>query len=95
LDIRYHIDPDTGLPHIFGHGVSCEEVEQILAAPWETRRGDRDSQVLLGRTLGGRLLRVIVVPDQDGQGVFVVTAFDLAGKPLKAFRRRQRKRGRS
>jgi hypothetical protein len=37
---------------------------------------------------------VIYVPDEEGDGVFVVTAYPLAGKQLKAFRRRQRKHGR-
>jgi hypothetical protein len=37
---------------------------------------------------------VIYVPDEEGDGVFVVTAYPLAGKQLKAFRRRQRRRGR-
>jgi len=34
------------------------------------------------------------VLDEAGDGVFVVTAYPLAGKQLKAFRRRQRRRGR-
>jgi hypothetical protein len=49
---------------------------------------------VIGRTAAGRLLLVICVPDDDGEGVFVVTAYDLAGKPLKAHNRRMRKRGR-
>jgi hypothetical protein len=38
-------------------------------------------------------LKVICVPDDDGDGVFVVTAYDLSGKPLKAHNRRMRRRG--
>jgi hypothetical protein len=38
-------------------------------------------------------LRVVYVPDEEGDGVFVVTAYPLVGKQLKAFRRRQRRRG--
>ncbi len=93
MEIRYHIDPDSDLPHIFGHGVSKREVEQVLLAPLEKRRGDRDSVVVNGRTLGGRFLRVIAVPDTDGQGIFIITAYDLRGKPLKALRRRMKNRG--
>jgi hypothetical protein len=29
----------TGLPHMYGHGVSEEEVEEILARPIDSRRG--------------------------------------------------------
>jgi hypothetical protein len=25
VDIRFYLDPDTGLPHIYGHGVTTEE----------------------------------------------------------------------
>jgi CBS domain-containing protein len=32
-------------------------------------------------------LRVIYVPDSEPGGVFVITAYDLVGKPLAAFRR--------
>ena len=48
----------------------------------------------LGQTDSGRYLRVIYVPDEIGDGVFVVTAYSLEGKQLKAFRRRQRRRKR-
>jgi CBS domain-containing protein len=94
MEIRYNSDEDTGLPHFYAHGVSEQEVEEILHRPLEMRRGHRDSRVLIGQTAAGRYLRVIVVPDADGEGVFVVTAYDLEGKPLAAFRRRRRRRGR-
>ena len=53
-----------------------------------------DSRQALGQTDAGRYLRVIYVPDKEGDGVFVVTAYPLAGKQLRAFRRRKRRRGR-
>jgi hypothetical protein len=37
---------------------------------------------------------VVYVPDGEGDGIFVVTAYPLAGKQLAAFRRRQRRRRR-
>jgi Domain of unknown function (DUF4258) len=95
LNIRYHIDADTGQPHIYGHNVTEKEVEEILRRPIENRPGDRGSRVYLGKTGGGRWLRVIVSIDWDGQGVFVITAYDLRGKSLKALRRRMKKRGQS
>jgi hypothetical protein len=93
MDIRFHHDPDTGLPHISGHGVTEEEVRQVLEGPGEDRRGSESSRVKLGRTAVGRCLRVIYVPDPQPNSVFVITAYELEGKPLKAFRNRQRRRG--
>ena len=43
MDIRYNCDPDTGMPHIYGHRVTEEEVEQVLRASGGISRavGDR------------------------------------------------------
>jgi hypothetical protein len=43
-------------------------------------------------TYAGRYLRVIYVPDPEPDSVFVITAYELMGKPLKAYRRRSRRR---
>ncbi len=94
MEIRYYRDPETGLPHIEEHGVSEAEAEWILAYPGEDEPSSGGSRQALGQTREGRYLRVIYVPDEEGNGVFVVTAYPLAGKQLKAFRRRQRRRGR-
>jgi hypothetical protein len=94
MDIRYFRDPETGLPHIYEHGVEEFEVEWILARPAEDEACTGDSRQVLGQTEHGRYLRVIYVPDEEGDGVFVVTAYPLAGKQLKALRRRQRRRRR-
>lgn len=89
---RFHINSVTGLPHIYDHDVEEEEVEQILLRPGEDRPGREDSRVALGQTLAGRYLRVVYVPDAEPDSVFVITAYDLTGKPLKAYRRRRRRR---
>ena len=94
MEVRYYRDPETGLPHIHGHGVTEAEAEWILAHPAEDDACSGDSRQALGKTAEGRYLRVIYVPDEEGDGVFVVTAYPLAGKQLKAFRRRHRRRGR-
>jgi hypothetical protein len=94
MDIRYYRDPESGLPHIYDHGVTEAEAEWILAHPGEDDACSDGSRQALGKTVGGRYLRVVYVPDEEGDGVFVVTAYALAGKQLKAFRRRQRRRGR-
>jgi hypothetical protein len=94
MDVRYYLDPETGLPHIYQHGVTEAEAEWILAHAVEDEPCSGSARQALGQTVEGRYLRVIYVPDDDGDGLFVVTAYLLDGKQLKAFRRRQRRRGR-
>ena len=81
----------TGEPHIYRHDVSEEEVEEVLRSPGEDRPGRENSWVAIGATEAGRILRVIYAPDPDPRSVFVITAYDLRGKPLAAYRRRQRR----
>ena len=91
--IRFYVDPETGEPHIYKHEVEESEVEEILASPGEDRRGRDGSRVAIGQTQSGRYLKVIYIQDADRNGKFVVTAYDLVGKPLSAFRRRRRAKG--
>ncbi len=90
MRVRFYLDPATGLPHIYKHGLREDEVRDALAAPREDRAGREGSRVAIGRTQAGRYLRVVYVPEPGG--MFVITAYELAGKPLAAYRRRQRKR---
>ena len=92
MDIRYYIDPETGLPHVRRHGVVEGEVEDVLRRPMEDRPGREGSRVALGRTEAGRYLRVIYVPDPIPDSVFVITAYQPGPKALKALRRRRRRR---
>ena len=94
MEVRFYVDPETEQPHIYNHGVTEEEVRQVLEHPGEDRAGDEDSRVALGQTATGRYLKVIYSRDPGEESVFVITAFDLIGKSLKAFRRRQRRRRR-
>jgi hypothetical protein len=93
MEVRFYNDPDTGQPHIHNHGVTEDEVREVLARPGEDLPGADDSRMALGQTAAGRYLRVIYVPDPEAESVFVVTAYELRGKPLKAYRRRRKKRG--
>ena len=34
MELRFWIDPETNLPHIFDHGVTEEEVRQVLRLNW-------------------------------------------------------------
>ncbi len=91
MEVRYHLDPETGQPHISEHGVTDVEVEYVLQHPGEDRPGRDGSRHALGQTAAGRYLRVIYVPDEEGDGLFVVTAYELQGKPLQAYRKRRRR----
>ncbi len=95
MKIRFYIDPETGAPHINIHGVYEEEVEDVLINPGEDRTGREDSRIAIGQTRSGRYLRVIYVPDPEPESVFVITSYEMKGKPLTAYKRRlRRKRGR-
>lgn len=94
MKIRFYIGPETDLPHIYSHDVSKAEVEDVLRKPGEDRPGKSNSRIAIGQTKGGRYLRVIYVPDPEPNSVFVITAYELMGKPLKAYRRRSRRRQR-
>jgi hypothetical protein len=89
---RFYIDPETRLPHIYNHNVQENEVEDVLRKPGEDRPGKENSRIAIGQTKRGRYLRVIYVPDPEPDSVFVITAYELKGKPLKAYRRRSRRR---
>ena len=92
MNLRFHIDPETDDLHIYRHGVEEHEVEDVLRSPGEDRQGREDSRVAIGQTGAGRYLRVIYKRDPDS--VFVITAYELIGKPLLAYRRRMRRRSR-
>jgi hypothetical protein len=92
LRIRFYVDPSTGAPHILNHQVGEDEVADVLEGPGEDRAGGEGSRIALGQTASGRYLRVIYVPDPEPNSVFVITAYDLTGKPLAAYRRRRKKK---
>jgi hypothetical protein len=94
MNVRFYQDPDTGEPHIYGHGVEMDETVEILQSPGEDRVGHDGARVAIGKTDGGRYLRVIYVPDPEPDSVFVITAYELRGKALAAYRRRRRRKGR-
>ena len=70
MDLRNYPDPDTGQPHIYGHGVTEEEVRQVFRGPGEDLPADRSSRMRLGQTVNGRYLQVIYVPDEESGSIF-------------------------
>ena len=89
---QFYIDSETSLPHIYKHKITEEEVKDVLSRPGEDRLGREGTRVAIGQTQAGRYLRVIYVPDPESGNIFVITAYDLCGKALLAYRRRRRRR---
>ncbi|MCZ7393542.1 MAG: hypothetical protein ABOK23_11845 [Candidatus Methanoperedens sp.] len=92
MNIRYYTDSETGLPHIYRHYVSEDEVKDVLLKPGEDRSGRASSRVAIGQSRAGRYLKVIYILDLEPKSIFVITAFDLIGKPLMAYKRRSQKK---
>ena len=90
--LRFYIDPETDEPHICGHSVSEDEVEEVITEPLEDRAGSEGSRVAIGQTRHGRYLRVIYVPDPEQDSVFVITAYEPGPKARRALRRRHRRK---
>jgi Domain of unknown function (DUF4258) len=90
--LRFYLDPSTDEPHIYLHGVTEEEVEEVMSRPGDDFPGRADSRIALGQTTAGRYLQVVYVLDEDRLGAFVITAYDLRGKALAAYRRRRRRK---
>ena len=67
----------------------------MLEKPGEDRAGREGSRIALGRTASGRYLRVIYFPNTELDSVFAITAYDLTGKSLAAYRRRRKKKHQS
>jgi len=94
VEIRFYNDPETDLPHIYEHGVTEDEVKEVLLGRGEDLPAKRGSRMKLGQTQAGRYLQVIYVPDEDPDSLFVITAYELRGKAKAAYRRRQRRKSR-
>ena len=45
MDIRYYVDADSGLPHIYNHGVSEADVKYVLKHATEDRPGRDGSRI--------------------------------------------------
>ena len=65
---------------------------EVLERPGEDRASSAGSRIVLGQTEAGRNLKVIYVPDPGLDSLFVITAYDLTGVPLAAYRRRRKKK---
>lgn len=72
-------DPDGNVQHIAEHGVTPEEVEEILNDPASETGRSRSSgrPITFGSTAAGRLLAVVwEMVEQDPLVVYPVTAYE-------------------
>ncbi len=90
MKIRFYID-ESGRPHIDKHGVTEDEVAGAFQNIFEDRLGRENSRIAICRTGSGRILKVIYAPESKDE-VFIISARELIGSQLKAFRRRMKKR---
>ena len=72
--------------------INKSEIKSVLKVPDKNRQEAEGSHVAIGQAKTGRCLRVIYVPDPLPDSVFVITAYDLSGKALKAYKRRRRRK---
>jgi hypothetical protein len=87
-------EPPRYFPQIWVRDVVGHEVRAVLAHPGEDLPAMDGARMALGQIKPGECyLRVIYVPDSPTNSVFVISAFRLRGKVLKACRDRQRSRG--
>jgi uncharacterized DUF497 family protein len=89
LEIRFLCDAD-GSTHIHKHGVSEREAIRVFWGAKHRAPAKRGAKMALGQTDTGRFLKVIYKPID--RGILIITAYDLRGKELKAFRRLVRRR---
>src|SRR6185295_3986276 len=89
VELRFYIDPLTDEPHIYRHDVTEGEVEEVLRNRGDDFPGHNETRIALGSTSSGRHLQVIYLPEPVWDALFVITAYDLRGKALAAFRRRR------
>jgi hypothetical protein len=74
------------------HGVTILECVEVLGRPGQDFASRSGSRLAYGQTRSGRYLKVVYRPDEQGDGLFVITAYQLRGRELAAYRRRIRRR---
>jgi hypothetical protein len=51
VHIRFYIEPATGLPHIFKHDVTEDEVIEVFAGPAQHLQAKRGALMALGQRI--------------------------------------------
>lgn len=92
MHIRFYYDREFGVPHIYEHGVSEDEVYDVITQASEDVPARDGARIARGQTRGGRYLKVIYTRDPEPRSIFVITAYEMSPKELKAYRSRKRKK---
>ncbi len=87
MDFRWN---QWNIEHLADHGVEPEEAEDVVvnASGLYPRRIGSDKLLVWGPGLGGRLLQVIFVLDNDGTA-FVIHGRELTNREKGIYRRRK------
>ncbi len=48
MKFRFYIDPESGAPHIYQHGVTEDEVADVIENPGEDRSRSESARVVVG-----------------------------------------------
>ncbi len=80
---------DSSESHIARHQVMPEEVHEAAQRPYHTYPGREDTTILLGRTIAGRYLFVVLAEAEDGRK-FVVTAREMTAPERREYQRKAR-----
>ena len=94
MDIGFYIDPETGAPHIYNHDIDENEIAEVLRNPGEDRAGHGGARVASVKPAAAVICELFMLRLPQPDTIFVITAYELQGKPLTAYRRRRRRRHR-
>jgi len=75
MDMRFYLDPDSGLPHIYQHGVREDEVEQILRGKGEDVAAKDGARRNSDKRTRDATCKSIYTFDDLGLSIFVITAY--------------------
>jgi len=70
MKIRFLLNEEHGLPHIYKQNVDEDEVRDILCDPIQDREARENARSATGQTRNGRYLRVIYTHDSEPNSVF-------------------------
>ena len=73
-------DPDGNVQHCAKHGVTKEEVEEVIEHPTDSGVSQSSGRpVVFGDTSDGRYL-IVVYEEMDADTIYPITAFDVPRK---------------
>jgi uncharacterized DUF497 family protein len=84
--ITHIVWDDWNIDHIARHGVTPEDVEEVLDSSFFITKGRDNTFRVIGQTYGGRYLTVYLAT-RGGGGFYVVTARDASTSERNSFRR--------